>query len=197
MTNRGGRAVGPSSRHLCSTSVGSNARLGSAARSAGTRGRAESFSTDGLAAKRCGLSASLRMRRSLSSSGGKADADRKVETFADHVHAAIGALQQHHDLGAVGHEAPAAAALHLSTIQSDERLGSVRATTTSRLLAGQGRLSRPAAHPQKDQSRTSAWPRYGGRLVGQVQWATAPIDPRRLVRSQADGAWPRSANPHP
>jgi hypothetical protein len=50
------------------------------------------------------------------------------------------------------------------------------------------------------------------RLGGQVQWASAPIDPRRLSprttrlcssvsrrlgRSQADGAWPRSANPYP
>jgi hypothetical protein len=94
------------------------------------------------------------------------------------------------------HASPEAAALHLSIIQSDERLGSVRAAATSRLLAGQGSLSRPAAHPQKDQSRTSASPRHGGRLGGQVQWASAPIDPRRLGRSQADGAWPRSANPH-
>jgi hypothetical protein len=32
-------------------------------------------------------------------------------------------------------------------------------------------VSRPAAHPQKNQSQSSAWPRHGGRLWAQVQWA--------------------------
>ena len=95
------------------------------------------------------------------------------------------------------HTSLEAAALRLSTIQSDERLGSAHATTTFRLLAGQGGLSRPAAHPQNDRSRSSAWPRHRGRLGGQVQWASAQIDPRRLGRSQADGAWPRSAKSSP
>ncbi len=72
---------------------------------------------DGLATSRCGLSASFRTTRSLSSSGGKRTRMARSRSFADHVHLPVGALQQHLDLGTLFHEARD----HLTELEIDHR----------------------------------------------------------------------------
>ena len=99
-------AVWPSSRSSCHD--GRDA----AGRDRGWAGRRDrpamtgrAATSSGLATRHCVLSSSLRMTRSVGSSGGKRTRMATSNPFGDHIDAAVGAFQMHLDGRVLGHEA--------------------------------------------------------------------------------------------